>query len=62
MGLHRLTQAISQSPQILELVNNVPVNYAIRFSGPVAALTAPSRVRHGVRAGEHRNQISFHLL
>jgi hypothetical protein len=29
------------------LVKNVPVNYAIRFSGPVTALTA-RRVRYGV--------------
>jgi hypothetical protein len=28
-------------------VRNVPVNYAVRFSGPVTALTA-RRVRHGV--------------
>src|SRR5436305_5548367 len=31
----------------LQSVKNVPVNYAIRFSGPVTALTA-RRVRYGV--------------
>jgi hypothetical protein len=35
---------------MLLLVRNVPVNYAIRFSGPVTALTA-RRVRHGVGPG-----------
>ena len=40
-------ELLSKSLAFLSLVKNVPVNYAVRFSGPVTALTA-RRVRYGV--------------
>jgi hypothetical protein len=39
--------SLQADPPVIITVKNVPVNYAIRFSGPVTALTA-RRVWYGV--------------